>query len=127
MTWLRRDPGVEIVSRHRGGVYAEAARRAAPAAVQVADRWHLLRNLSEALRHALAPHHRLFTQAVSAGDASGAPPKYAPVRPWSERERQIKEANRQRRYERWQEVQKLLRQELPIENSGGSWTSITAR
>ena len=63
-TWLRQHPGAEIVSRDRGGIYAEATRKAAPAAVQVAGRWHLLRNLSEALTHALAPYHRLFTQVA---------------------------------------------------------------
>jgi transposase len=35
------------VSRDRGGEYAEAARRAAPQAVQVADRFHLLKNLRD--------------------------------------------------------------------------------
>ena len=71
--WLRQHPGVEIVSRDRGGIYAEAARKGAPRAIQVADRWHLLRNLSEALRHALAPHHRLLSQAARAGRVADAP------------------------------------------------------
>ena len=60
--WLRAHPGIEIVSRDRASLYAEAATKAAPQAVQVADRWHLLRNLSEALVEALAPHHRLLTE-----------------------------------------------------------------
>jgi transposase len=64
--WLRQHPGTEIVSRDRGGIYAEATRKAAPGAVQVADRWHLLRNLSEALKNALDPHHRLLAQAARA-------------------------------------------------------------
>lgn len=51
---LRQHSGTEIVSRDRGGIYAEAMRKAIPRAVQVADRRHLLRNLSEALRNALA-------------------------------------------------------------------------
>ena len=42
--WLSEHPGVEVVSRDRGGEYAEAAKRAAPHAVQVADRFHLLKN-----------------------------------------------------------------------------------
>lgn len=41
--WLQEHPGVEIVSRDHGGEYAEAAQRATPDAVQVADRFHLLR------------------------------------------------------------------------------------
>jgi transposase len=47
--WLKNHPGIEIVSRDRASLYAEAVDRAAPHAIQVADRWHLLRNLSEAL------------------------------------------------------------------------------
>ena len=107
--WLQQHPGTEIVSRDRGGIYAEATRRAAPQAVQVADRWHLLRNLSEALRHALAPHHRLFTEAGRPEGSSEGPSAPTSVPPWSERERQNQQANRQRRYERWQRVRELLK------------------
>jgi len=71
--WLREHPGSEIVSRDRGSIYAQATRAAAPGAIQVADRWHLLRNLSEALKNALSPHHRLLTHAAksSVGEVPG--------------------------------------------------------
>jgi len=62
-SWLNEHPGVEIVSRDRASAYAEAAAEAAPTAQQVADRWHLLKNLREAIE-------RLFErQSAVVGEA----------------------------------------------------------
>ena len=47
--WMTVHPEIELVSRDRGGDYAAAARRAVPGATQTADRFHLLKNLGEAL------------------------------------------------------------------------------
>ena len=47
--WLATHRSVIIISRDRSSPYAEAARTGAPQARQVADRWHLLVNASEAL------------------------------------------------------------------------------
>src|SRR5947209_704590 len=48
--WLLAHPGVQIISRDRGGAFAEGAKQGAPQAQQIADRWHLIANLSEAMK-----------------------------------------------------------------------------
>src|SRR5580698_4346112 len=56
--WLTAHPGVTTISRDRPGRYAEGARRAVPHAVQVGDRFHLVRNLRQAVERELALHRR---------------------------------------------------------------------
>ena len=58
--WLRQHPGIHVVSRDRGGGHSEAAARALPHAIQVADRWHLMENTSTAFLDAV----RLSMRAV---------------------------------------------------------------
>ena len=57
--WLSHHPEITVISRDRGGGYGQAATRAAPQAVQVADRWHLMENASaaflEAVRRSMRP------------------------------------------------------------------------
>lgn len=66
--WLKTHPGVEIVSRDRSSDYAIAAKEAVPEAVQVADRWHLCKNLSDALEAWLGRHHSYLTDEVQSAD-----------------------------------------------------------
>lgn len=72
--WLKRHPGIAVVARDRASAYADGVRCGAPDAVQVADRWHLLRNLGDALARALDRHGRdLHAAAAAVQDADVAP------------------------------------------------------
>ena len=71
-TWLKEHPGVTIISRDRAGAYADGAAKGAPDAVQVADRFHLLQNLREALQR-LLDRHQTALQAIRVPDASAHP------------------------------------------------------
>lgn len=54
--WMRSHPEIRLVSRDRGGDYAAAALAAAPQAVQCADRFHVLTNLSKSVEGLLSRH-----------------------------------------------------------------------
>lgn len=78
---------VEIISRDRAGTYAERASAGAPDAVQVADRWHLLKNLGDALvqifdQHRSAIEQQLTTTTTTSGEpdtATNASPAPVPL------------------------------------------------
>ena len=61
--WIRDHSGIEIISRDRASCYSEGARQGAPDAIQVADRWHLLKNMGEALERLLYRYHQELKDA----------------------------------------------------------------
>ena len=70
---------MEVVSRDRAGLYAEAAREGAPQARQVADRFHLLQNFRETVERQLGRYEAPVPEArVSPDDGQEACPAGVP-------------------------------------------------
>jgi transposase len=61
-TWLQAHPDVKIVARDRAEAYAAGMRQGAPDVTQVADRFHLLKNVAAALQEVFNAHHRELDQ-----------------------------------------------------------------
>jgi transposase len=117
--WLKAHPGVQIVSRDRAGAYAEGARQGVPDAVQVADRFHLLKNAVEALQRLLERHHRQIQAAGSKVQAQFTPPESDPEQiaaqaVASTRRQREKAQRRERRLARYERIVALQDQGTSI-------------
>jgi hypothetical protein len=81
-SWFKDHPSVEVISRDRAGLYAEAPREGALKARQVADRFHLLQNFRETVERQFGRYEAPVPEArVSSDDdqmtAPSAPPDCA--------------------------------------------------
>jgi transposase len=79
--WLGARPPPRVLSRDRGGEYARGGRQGAPAAVQVADRFHLLKNVGEAVERVLRRHAAALRQVPAALRQVPAPLRQVPAAP----------------------------------------------
>jgi transposase len=106
--WLEKHPGVEVITRDRCGIYAEAAEQGAANAVQVADRFHLFLNLSTAVERTLEERSRelrISDEAPESEPVQATPPD----EPRTTLVEQRKQQRRQRRQERYERVMELHR------------------
>ena len=105
--WLKEHPGAKIVSRDRSAVYAEAIREGAPEAVHVADRFHLVKNLMEALQEQIGKESKAIREVLLPKVASMVDD--GPV-VLTRRQEQAQQQSRQNRFERWQQVHTLFKE-----------------
>lgn len=119
-TWLQNHPGVEVITRDRAGAFAEGAQRGAPNARQVADRFHLLQNLRDAvqrfmdrrqqlLRQVVVPDGATITNTSESVEHSEIPSAFSSkesVPPVTQTELR-RQQSRARRHARYSEVQRL--------------------
>ena len=120
--WLAQHPGVEVISRDRATRYAQGAADGAPEAVQVVDRWHLLKNLRDALKRSAERFSQEIQQASSevslakrtketASPATAASlPTDSPILPTpaaADAPLTLRESRRLRRLKRYQRVHEL--------------------
>jgi transposase len=115
-SWLRQHgQSVAVVSRDRAGAYAEGIRSGAPQAMQVADRWHLMVNASDALRQILDRHSRELREATRLCLPHDGTPLSVTgeQRAATQRERQ-RAGRREQRQARYEEMARLHRAGVPI-------------
>lgn len=70
--WFRANPQVKVIARDRWSAYAKASTEGAPQATQVADRWHLLKNLREAIERLFARFSPEIREATLAASTSAS-------------------------------------------------------
>lgn len=99
-----------MISRDRAGEFALGARQGAPEALQVADRFHVLRNLAEAVERVLQ-HHRQALKHIHVLLPASASPSRLLRHPRPDRERRKQQA-REVLVERYEAVQRLIKQGL---------------
>ena len=110
--WLQSRANVSVVARDRSREYACGITKGAPQAKQVLDRWHVLKNLREAVEHDLACKQPEITKLFALGQDDVAPIyRYG-------KERDAQETSLARRQAQHQQVRALHKQGMHPEDIG---------
>jgi transposase len=127
--WLAAWPSIEVVVRDRYDGYAAGAATGAPAALQVVDRFHVVKNVGDALERFLLAKTACLRQVTLEAEGHAAPaaapapvPPPAPPAPPPWRQRQA-EASRQRhdkRIEQYRRVHQLRERGVAIAHIAGA-------
>lgn len=106
--WFKKYPEIQVVSHDHGGIYALTTRDGAPQTVQVTGCWHLLKNIGDVLERMMCRHMPLIRQVATelSPKKTDAETSLAPVSTLRRPER-IKRQRRDKRYQRWTEVDSL--------------------
>src|SRR2546429_114158 len=70
--WLLTHPEIDVISRDRGGEYAAAAKKGAPQAKPIADKFHLVKNLRDGLKELMARKQKVLPE-VEEASSDGIP------------------------------------------------------
>lgn len=117
--WFKKYPSIEVISRDRSAEFAAAASQGAPQAVQVADRWHLGKNLAETLTAVLARCQADQRRANRANGHQEEPlrePSQERSAYRSRKEEQARLARKAEREQRYEQVLTLHLQGLKMSN-----------
>ncbi len=107
--WLKDHPKIEIISRDRSGEYALAVNQGALQAIEIADRWHLLKNLREMIERYFQGNTKTIQLAYQKTlELKGG--IHVPEPNLSSRKELEKQEKRQKRLGRFDEVHKLHQQ-----------------
>lgn len=106
--WLRKYPSLRVISRDRSTEYERGIQEGAPEAVEVLDRWHLLKNLRESAERVLEHNHEALStvRLSSSTDQEPSTHEHTPE-PRAAKERAAGEAARRKRKASYKKVKKL--------------------